>query len=479
MPKRQTNSPDWSALAPIAPGEGPRTRAVYAELRRLIEARRFPPGGKLPPTRELAARLDVARGAVVAAYEQLAAEGFVEARQGAGTFVAHAVPAAPADAAAPRREPAPPRPQPGKLGSGTADARTMQVLRSLYRRALERPPDSFLHYGDPRGDLALRVEIAAYLRTARGMSVAPEQVLVTGGTQAALDLAVRATLRPGDPAWIEDPCYPMARRCLEAAGLELTHAPVDDQGLDVARAEALRARARAAYVTPSHQFPTGVTMTMPRRLALLDWAARTGAWIFEDDYDSEFRYTGQPLAALQGMDRAGRVIYLASFSKAIAPGLRLGFAVLPPDLAPRALALRDAIDRYPAALSQAVMTAFLAEGHYAAHLRRARKRLRAARDALVEGFACGPFAVRAPEQGLHLIAWAPPGADEARVHAAAEAAGLSSRPLASASFAPPARPGLVVGFAGFEPDALRAAARAASRAVETLPGASGAQAAGG
>ncbi|SFI64731.1 PLP-dependent aminotransferase family protein [Albimonas pacifica] len=465
MSRSQTNSPDWSALAPVVPGEGPRARAVYAALRRLIETRRVPPGGKLPPTRELAARLKVARGAVVAAYEQLAAEGFVEARQGAGTFVAEAVPAAPHGAPALRRDPAPPRPQPGKLGSGTADARTLQVLRSLYRRALERPPDSFLHYGDPRGDHALRVEIAAYLRAARGMAAEPEQILVTGGTQAALDLAVRATLRPGDAAWIEDPCYPMARACLEGAGLDLVPAPVDGQGLDVAQGMRLRAGARAAYVTPSHQFPLGVTLSMPRRLALLDWAAQAGAWIFEDDYDSEFRYTGAPLASLHGMDRAGRVIYLASFSKAIAPGLRLGFAVLPPELVARALTIRDATDRYPAALSQSVMTAFLAEGHYAAHLRRARKRLRAARDALVEGFAGGPFEARAPEQGLHLIAWAPPGADEARVHAVAEAAGLSSRALAGAAFSPPARPGLVVGFAGFEADALRAAARRASRAV--------------
>ncbi|WP_339950405.1 PLP-dependent aminotransferase family protein, partial [uncultured Albimonas sp.] len=463
MPKSRTNWPDWSALAPVAPGEGPRTRAVYAELRRLIETRRVPPGGKLPPTRELAARLKVARGAVVAAYEQLAAEGFVEARQGAGTFVAEAVPAAPPGVPlarpVPQRSPAPPRPQPGKLGSGTADARTLQVLRSLYRRALDRPPDSFLHYGDPRGDLALRVEIAAYLRAARGMAVEPDQVLVTAGTQAALDLAVRATLRPGEAVWIEDPCYPMARACLSGAGLDLIPVPVDAQGLDVAQGARAGPQARAAYVTPSHQFPLGVTLSMPRRLALLDWASQAGAWIFEDDYDSEFRYTGAPLAALQGMDRGGRVIYLASFSKAIAPGLRLGFAVLPPELAPRALEIRDATDRYPAALSQSVMTAFLAEGHYAAHLRRARKRLRAARDALVEGFAEGPLTARAPDQGLHLIAWAPEGADEARVHAAAEAAGLSSRPLSSAAFAPPARPGLVVGFAGFDAETLREAAR--------------------
>ena len=468
MPRSKTNSPDWSALAPVVPGEGPRARAVYDALRGLIETRRVPPGGKLPPTRDLAARLKVGRGAVVAAYEQLAAEGFVEARQGAGTFVAQAVPAAPRGAPALRRDPAPPRPQPGKLGSGTADARTLQVLRSLHRRALDRPPDSFLHYGDPRGDHALRVEIAAYLRAARGMTAEPERILVTGGTQAALDLAVRATLRPGDAAWIEDPCYPMARTCLEAAGLDLAAVPVDGQGLDVAQGAALRPQARAVYVTPSHQFPLGVTMSMPRRLALLDWAAQARAWIFEDDYDSEFRYTGAPLASLHGMDRAERTLYLASFSKAIAPGLRLGFAVLPEALVPRALEIRNAIDRYPAALTQSVMTAFLAEGHYAAHLRRARKRLRAARDALVEGFAGGPFEVRAPDQGLHLIAWAPPGADEARVHAAAEAAGLSSRALAAASVAPPARPGLVVGFAGFEAEALRDAARNASRAVARL-----------
>ncbi|MDR0810576.1 MAG: PLP-dependent aminotransferase family protein, partial [Gemmobacter sp.] len=321
--------PDWSALVPVLPEAGPRGRALYIALRRLIETGALPPGAKLPPSRDLAARLGLARGAVVAGFEMLAADGFTEARTGRGTFVAGAVP---------QVAPARPRPEtpfaaltlPGDLGLARPDPISLDRFRAILNRHLARPPANLFHYADPRGDAGLRTEIAAYLRTARGLRLDPGQIVLTSGTQGGLDLVARAVLAPGDPVWIEEPGYPSGKAAF--APQRLVPVPVDAEGLDVAAGRAACAEARAAYVTPSHQFPLGVTMTMRRRLALLDWAAEQGAWVIEDDYDSEFRFAGPPLTALQGMDGAGRVIYAGTFSKALMPGLRTGYLVLPEPL---------------------------------------------------------------------------------------------------------------------------------------------------
>lgn len=467
MPKMQTNSPDWSALIPVLPEGGPRRQALEAELCRLIETRALVPGQKLPPSRELAARLSLARGAVVAAYEQLAADGYVETRQGAGTYVAAAVPEE-AEADEPRSSrpvPPVPDPRPGKLGSGTADAKSLRELRRLFREALTTPPASFLHYGDPFGELALRREIVAYLRATRRIRAEADQVMVTSGTQSALSLIARAVLSPGDRIWVEDPCYPQALHLLQSLGLRIVPVPVDSDGIDPALGIAAMPRASAAYLTPSHQFPLGATLSMQRRLALLDWASQCGAWIIEDDYDSEFRFTGPPLAALHGIDRSGRVIYLGTFSKALAPGLRLGYAVLPRELLDPVRRLRNLTDRYPNPLIESVLGGFLARGHYAAHLRRARKRCRLARDALVAGLSVGPFDVAAPEQGLHLIACPRGGLSDAGLQPQVHEAGLACRRLSEMFIEAPARQGLVIGFSGFEPEAIGAAASRAAKAV--------------
>ena len=468
MRKHQTNSPDWSALIPVLPAEGPRRAALRAELCRLIETRVLLPGQKLPPSRELAQRLALARGAVVAAYEQLAADGYVETRIGAGTYVAARVP----EGAVPRgaegaAAPGPPPPAPGKLGSGTADETTLRALRGLFREALTRPPAGFLHYGDPLGEVALRREIAAYLRATRGIRAEVDQVMITAGTQSALSIIARALLPPESRIWVEDPCYPQAVALFRSLGLGVVPVPVDRDGLDPAAGIAAAPRAEAVYLTPSHQFPLGMTLSMPRRLALLDWARGCGAWIIEDDYDSEFRFTGPPLAALHGIDRAGRVIYLGTFSKALAPGLRLGYAVLPPEVVDAVRRMRDLTDRYPNPLIEAVLARFLAEGHYAAHLRRARKRCRMARDALVEGLAAAPLGVTVPEQGLHLVALAPAGAQDGDLQRRAKAGGLATRRLSEMFIAAPARQGLVIGFSGFAPAEIGAAARRAAAAIAT------------
>lgn len=467
MQKHRTNPSDWSALIPVLPAAGPRRDALQAELRRLIETRVLLPGQKLPPSRELAQRLKLARGAVVAAYEQLTADGFVDARLGAGTYVAAQVPEHAAQSTA-SRAPAPTcptPPSPGKLGSGTVDDKTLRDLRGLFREALMRPPPEFLHYGDPFGDLSLRREIVDYLRATRGIRAGVDQVMITSGTQSALSLIGRALLQPRSRIWVEDPCYPQALNLFRSLGLTIIPVPVDQDGLDPARGVLAAPEAEAVYLTPSHQFPLGATFSMPRRLALLDWAQGAGAWIIEDDYDSEFRFTGPPLAALHGIDRAGRVIYLGTFSKALAPGLRLGYAVLPLDVVERVRRLRDLTDRYPNPLIETVLARFMSEGHYATHLRRARKRCRMARDALVEGLSAAPLDVMIPDQGLHLIAYARGDEADAELQRLAQAGGLGSRRLSQMFLKVPAQQGLVIGYSGFETTEIRAAAYGATQAI--------------
>lgn len=470
MKKCQTKQPDWSDLIPILPGTGPRRQALHAELRRLIESGHILPGTRLPPSRALSARLGIARGAVVAAFEQLVADGFAEARVGAGTFVAASVPrvAPTAHAPAPANHVVAAPVLPGRLGSAMADTRMLDVFRKLLARHLTRPDTSHFHYADPRGDARLREEIARYLRTARAVRVQADQVVITSGTQQALDLFARAALQPGDAVWIEDPAYSMAAEALRGAQLRLVPVAVDDEGLDATAGRAHAPDARAVYVTPSNQFPLGVTLSMRRRLALLEWAATTGAWIIEDDYDSEFRYAGPPLASLQGMDGSGRVIYLGTFSKVLFPGLRTGYAVVPEPLLERFLAVRARSDRYPCSLAASALAALLHEGHLATHLRRARKRALQSRDALAAGLADSPLDVRVPDQGLHLVASLPPWLDERTAQSCALGAGLATRALSSFHLGNTTRQGLVIGFSGFTPLAFGAAARAATQALRTL-----------
>ncbi|WP_337184529.1 PLP-dependent aminotransferase family protein [Shinella sp.] len=459
----RTNPPDWSALIPVLPAAGRRTPALYRELRRLIEAGDIAPGSKLPPSRDLARRLGTARGSVVAAFEMLIAEGYAVARTGAGTFVADRVPnmkpAAPVETAA--AEPA--MPLPGTLGVAMADARTLNLFRTLLSRHLVRPGPEHFQYGDPRGGAALRQAVAAYLRQARGVRCEARSIVITTGTQQGIDLVIRSVLSPGERVMLEDPCYPSARAAFAGNGLELAGLAVDAEGADIGLAVP---GARAVYVTPSHQFPLGVTMSMRRRLALIDWARETGGWIIEDDYDSEFRFAGPPLAAMQGMDDSSRVIYLGTFSKVLFPGLRLGYAVIPDALLETVVALRGRSDRSPPTLAEAALTDLIREGHFAAHLRRARRKAQAARDALVAGLASAPgLSVDVPDQGLHLVARLPARLDDVEAVEIARKAGLGARALSSMAVTNPPRQGLVIGFSGFAPEVLHASATHFAAAV--------------
>lgn len=463
----KANLSDWSALVPVLPGEGPRTQALYDAVRRLIETGTVPSGSKLPPTRDLAARLRMSRISVVAAFERLAADGFATARVGAGTFVSDDVPLIGASAHAEAPAVKATMPLPGTLGVATADERTLKIFRTLLSRHLARPTPEHFHYGDPRGGAGLREAIAAYLRTARGVRCDAERIVVTTGTQQGLDLFVRSMLEPGDGVWIEDPCYPSARAVFEGNGIRLQGVPVDAEGLDPERGAALMPGARAVYVTPSHQFPLGVAMTMRRRLALIDWARRNDAWIVEDDYDSEFRYAGPPLTAMQGLDGSSRVVYLGTFSKVLLPGLRIGYAVLPDEVMEKVIALRARTDRFPSTLAEAALTDFIREGHLAAHLRRGRRRMVAARNALVEGLrGARGLTVTVPEQGLHLLVEMDPFARDTDLVEIARSVGFGVRVLSAMAVSQPPRQGLVVGFSGFSPEALFTAASNFRSALE-------------
>jgi GntR family transcriptional regulator/MocR family aminotransferase len=478
----------------------PLHRQLYDALREAILDGRLRPGARLPSTRALAVDLAVARNTVLAAFEQLLAEGYLVGRVGSGTTVAvvppeallHARPVAVGArpvararglsrrgtgvvAARPPARGAPPGApaRPFRPGVPAYDAFPFEAWARLAARRWQRVPRGLLDYGEPAGHRPLREAIAAYLREARAVRCETEQVVVVAGAQQAIDLAARLLLDPGERAWVEDPGYPSARGALAAAGVRLVPVPVDPGGLDVAAGARRAPDARLVYVTPSHQYPLGVTMSLARRLRLLEWAARAGAWVVEDDYDSEYRYAGRPLASLQGLDAAGRVIYLGTFSKVLFPALRLGYLVVPPDLVDAFVAARALADRQPPSLTQAVLADFMGEGHFARHIRRTRALYAERQAALLEAAQerlGGCLALEPAEAGMHLLGRLPAGADDRAAAAAALAAGVEaaalsdfrvpdprgSRRAGRAGDAGPGPAGLVLGYAAWPPAEIRA-----------------------
>jgi GntR family transcriptional regulator/MocR family aminotransferase len=274
--------------------------------------------------------------------------------------------------------------------------------------------------------------------------------------------------RRSDSIWIEDPCYVTAREVLQSAGARVVAVPVDEEGLDVAAAQTCCPNARLAYVTPSHQFPLGVTMSLPRRLALLGWAARRAAWVLEDDYDSEYRYEGRPLASLQGLDRSDRVLYMGSFSKVLFPALRLGYLVVPLPLVQSFVAAHALLDGHSPAFDQAVLAEFMQEGHFVRHVRRMRTLYAERQATLVRAAARelgGLLDVRAAQAGMHLVGWLPKGADDVLASRRAEEAGVTARPLSSFASGPTRQGGLLLGYAALSPAEIRAGVKRLARAL--------------
>jgi len=331
----------------------------------------------------------------------------------------------------------------------------------LLARRWRRPGRELLVPENAAGYPPLRAAIAEWLGRSRAVRCSPEQVLIVSGSQQALDLAARVLLDPGDAVMVEDPCYQGLKGVLRAVGAAVAPVPVDESGFDEAQGERLWPQARLAWVTPSHQYPSGVTMPLARRLALVEWAARHQGWIVEDDYDGEFRHAGPPLAALQGLDREQRTIHLGTFSKSMFPGLRLGWMVLPEDLMAPFMAARRLADMAPPSLTQAAMADFMAEGLFARHLKRMRALYAARRSAFAEACArhLGPFGIlRAGEAGLHSVLWLNEGTDDRTAAAKAQAAGLSVPALSEYRFHP-GPPGLVLGWGNLPEDRMDAVVR--------------------
>jgi len=464
----------------------PLQRQIYDAYRAAIVGRNLRGGQQIPSTRALASELRISRIPVLNAYAQLLAEGYFESRVGAGTFVSTSLPNRNGSASSELREPSGsgsrPRPVSRRaaalpdfkappwiygwgafsVGQVAFDHFPLQVWSNLVARHSRRVEPQNLHFSDPMGSVDFRETIATYLRTVRGVSCEAKQILVVSGSQQALEISARVLLDPGNQIWVEEPGYRLSRNALLMAGCQLIPVPVDDEGLDVTAGMQLCHHARAAYVTPSHQFPLGATMSASRRFQLLEWAQSSGAWIIEDDYDSEYRYGNMPIASLQGLDRNSRVIYVGTFSKTLFPSLRLGYMVVPLDLVPRFLAVRHAMDIYPPYLHQAVLTDFIRQGHFSRHVRRTRLLYSDRRSQLVDEIH-SKFGSRLPilgsQAGMHLVVMLPKGCRDTELALKAASEKLWLWPLSPSYSGRNPRQGFILGFASVPqaqiPDAVR------------------------
>jgi GntR family transcriptional regulator/MocR family aminotransferase len=401
---------------------------------------------------------------VLTAFEQLLHEGYLEGRAGSGTFVASSLGDGSAHRRSSRRRGIAIPPAKAELGAFRVSLPALDHFpKKIWTRLVTRHARGMsieqMAYGDPAGYLPLRHAVADYLRTARAVACDASQVLIVSGSQMALHLCARVLLKPGDTFYFEDPGYPGARAALTATGARVQSVPVDGQGLMVQSMRRAKSPARAVYVTPSHQYPLGVSMNVSRRLELLAWARRHQAWIIEDDYDSDYRFSSRPLGALQGMNGAAQVIYTGTFSKVLFPAMRIGYLVAPPSLVDKFIAQRLTVDLFPQTLDQQVLTDFLCEGHFSRHLRRMRAIYQSRRDTLVseiEKHLGDLLTIVNSDAGMHLTARLPKGFDDVEVVRLARARGISAIALSTCYIANTRDPGLILGFGGVpEADIIR------------------------
>ncbi len=446
---------------------------IYDQFRSMILKGALQLGKQVPSSRALSVELGISRIPVVNAYEQLLAEGYFESRSGAGTFVSLSLPDQPIDLHLTEPQPnngtvagsvsrlaqclpvgrAPWRIGPGAFSVGQLafDHFPYRIWSDLVARHARKVRASQMNYSDPMGALPFREAIAGYLRSSRAVHCDASQIMVVSGSQQALDIAARVLLDPETPVWVEEPGYELMQETLKLAGCTQVPVPVDADGLNVVEGIKLCPHARAAFVTPSHQYPLGSVMSATRRLQLLDWAHTSHAWIVEDDYDSEYRYESQPIASLQGLDRGSRVIYIGTFSKTLFPSLRLGYLVIPPSLVERFGAVRRACDLCPPYLNQAAMADFLEEGHFARHIRKTRiiysERRRALLDALRNEFG-NEVEILGADAGLFLALLLPDAYTDVEITKQAAKEELWLWPLSLAYQGRNKRQGFILGFGG-------------------------------
>jgi len=470
----------------------PLQRQIYAAVREAILAGQLPPGTRLPPSRALADELRVSRTTVVLAYRYLETEGYIAGRGSAGSFVA----ALEREQTKPRIKRSPPADatldrltreavELARVAAGTHRVRAAQVpfragepaldlfpsrlWARLYARRARRSGSALLGYGRAAGHRPLRTAIAAYVSAARGVTAPADQVILVRGTQQGIHLATRILLERGDAAWVEDPGYPAARVMLETSGASVVPVPVDADGMVVAEGVRRAPDARAVIVSPSHQFPLGATMSLARRLALLEWAGNAGAWVFEDDYDSEFRYVGSPIPSLQGLDTNDRVIYLGTFSKTMFPALRLGYLIVPSVLVDLFRATQSLVDHVAPTIEHATLAEFIEDGHFTRHVRQMRDAYAERQEALLRGIGReleGHVDAKPVQTGMHLVAWLRNRAvSDARVSRLAREGDIEAGALSTYRIEARLGPGLLLGFAAVRPAEMGAGLRTLRQAI--------------
>lgn len=504
MPRRPTQ-PLWNVLALDRTSATSLQDQIVAFFRDAVLRGALKPGARLPSSRQLAAELGVARITAVEAFDRLAAEGYFVTRRGVGLFVADTVTDAYLSGLPTRASRGRKNASASTRGDNTPAADDSRARGSANTIALETPttdalplatgvpaleefpwrdwarisarvfrdrPAAALAYGDPQGLLELRSAIADYLGAARGIVCDPDQIVVVSGSQQGIDLTARVVASPGDTAWFEEPGYGAARAALTAARLKVALVPADRDGIDVARGIADAPTARLAMVTPSYHYPLGGTLSLPRRRALLAWAHATGAWILEDDYYGEYRFAGRPQPTLYALDRHARVLYLGTFSKMLAPGLRIGYVVAPRPLVQRLTELKMATDRYTPGLMQLVLARFIAEGRLAAHVRRMRTLYRERRAALLDALATHARDVldigEPPDAGLHVAVRLTVPVDDVAVSRELRTKGIGAAPLSTYYATTPRVRGFVLGFANTPARAADVLIREVARRVRSV-----------
>src|SRR6266576_1149286 len=465
----------------------PLYQQIYDSFRSRIIRGELRAGDLVPSSRELARDSRISRLPVLTAYAQLLAEGYFESRVGAGTFISSSLPSRSTGslpsaargqrllsaqvAALPKYE----RPSwaeslgPFQVGQPELQKFPIEIWLRLVARYSRRMRLKALQYADAMGLPELREAIATYLRTSRGVRCEAQQIMIVCGSQPALDLASRVLLEAGSAAWVEEPGYWLVHHVLKAARCRIVPVPVDAEGLNVTAGIKLNRNARVAFVAPSHQYPLGVTMSATRRLELLEWAQRAGAWIIEDDYDSEYRFDGMPIASLQGLDRNARVIYIGTFSKIMFPSLRLGYIIIPPDLIERFAATREVLDLCPPHITQAVTADFIREGHFARHIRRMRPVYAESRRVLVGELECelgDQLEIVGDEAGMHLATFLASNRNDREIAAKAAQQSLCLSALSSLYLGSASRRGFVLGFGNTKANDMAQAVRHLKRLIE-------------